>query len=444
MTIKALPLTFRSDLIQLIHKHLEAGKCGALIGVASSGKSRLVEFMGRPDARECYLGEAWPRTLFPWVDGNDLLEYSEWGLCEKILSAVLVELDRLPNGADMRRAVTPWYWKLTQLENRHLARRLVGFALAELKDIRRIVLLLDDFEHFIAHADDAVFRGLRALRDAFKHDHEYRLLYLLFSRHQPVVLRETISPDYESFLELFKNFTHPIGCYSREDALFMIERLSEAYPLNRRTMTLELAEQLYRVTGGHAGLMDAAFHSKTEAAWGQGDLARVLINAAGVWNECDSIWGGLDDDERSVLMAVVNGRDPGGAATRWLEATGLISRDTDSAPQVIELARLFLAALASQPPEIQPDEQRRALNVEGCVVELTEREFALAQALWKARGNWKPYAELYRAVYPGRPEADTLILDVREIGRRVVAKVRRACAGRSIIFNDPERGFRMV
>src|SRR5512139_1578442 len=173
MSIQPLPLSYRADLIHTIYKHLDAGKCGALYGVASSGKSRLVEFMGRPDVRQHYqeyFGGDWTKTLFPWVDGNDLLEYTEWGLCEKILSAIIADLEQLPErGGAARRTAQEWYWKLVLPENRHLARRMLMLALDDLPDYR-VVLLLDDLDEFITRAEDVVFRGLRSLRDRFKRD----------------------------------------------------------------------------------------------------------------------------------------------------------------------------------------------------------------------------------------------------------------------------------
>ena len=65
----------------------------------------------------------------------------------------------------------------------------------------------------------------------------------------------------------------------------MIQRLAEAYPLKRR-LTNDLVEQLIEVTGGHAGLIDAAFHSDTETNWVRTGLAHALINADSVWNKC--------------------------------------------------------------------------------------------------------------------------------------------------------------
>lgn len=445
MSIERLPFSFRSELLTEVYKHLNAGKCGALVGVASSGKSRLVEFMGRPDVRQKYLGDDWTKTLFPWVDGNDLLEHSEWGVYEKVLNAILTDLDQLPDhgGAD-REKVQEWYWKLVRSEDRHLVRRLAAFAIADLKHINRIVLLLDDFDDFLPKASDMVFSGLRGLRDQFKQDNQYRLLYILTVRRQPVLFRE-MTPAYESFLELFKNFTHPIGCYSREDALHMIRRLADAFPLAGRTMTPDLANKLYEVTGGHAGLIDAAFHSKTEAEWGRRDLAQVLFRAGGVWDECMSIWEGLDKDDRDALESAANGRDPGATATHWLENSGLVWRDQQGQPQVIEVLRLFLLEPSGRIPDIQIDVGRRLVTINGCAVELTERELALVQHLHRHRGEVCTYQELFQHIYPNRAFSLELQSEVRQLTQRVENKIMRTCDMRRIIVHEESQGgYRLI
>ena len=199
MSILPLPLRYRADLLDKIYKHLQAGKCGALYGIASSGKSRLVEFMGRPDVASAISARIRQRPLFPWVDGNDLLEHTEWGLYEKILNAIVADLADLPDrgGADRLKA-EEWYWQLIRTENRSLARRYAAFAIEDLAEYR-VVLLLDDVEEFLAQDDDLVFNGLRGLRDQFKRDNQYRMMYLWMSRHKPVNVRAD-SPHLKVFL----------------------------------------------------------------------------------------------------------------------------------------------------------------------------------------------------------------------------------------------------
>lgn len=445
MAIRRLPLSFRKELLAEIHKHLEAGQCGLLIGVASCGKSRLVEFMGRQDVRRHYLGDNSCGTLFPWVDGNDLLELSEWGLYEKILNAIVLELKQAGDAEneDLEK-LEAWYWKLTQPDLRPLARRIAVYALADLKRVNRIVLLLDDFEKFFARADESVFSGLRSLRDTFKRDNQYRVLYLVFSRKQLVLLRDSMTPEFESFVELFKNFAYPVGCYSKEDALFMIERLSDAFPFRDRMMTLELAERLYRATGGHAGLIDAAFHSKTEVHWGQADITRPLIQASGVWNECASIWDGLTEAQQSALLAIASGEAPENESVTWLENSGLLRRDTNGALETIDLMRLYLTDYIANLPDIHTDPGRRMV-IDGQAVELTEREFTLANALLDARGNWLGESELYQALHSHLPSPGigSAVAEIHEVMRHVITKLRRADQ-RTIIFSDPDRGYRML
>jgi hypothetical protein len=446
MSIERLPLSYRSELLHEVYKHLAAGKCGSLIGVASSGKSRLVEFLGRPDVRQHYLGDNWTKSLFPWVDGNDLLEHSEWGLYEKVLAAIRTDLDKLPeHGGEARVKADEWYWKLVRPENRHLARRFVAYAIADLKDIDRVVLLLDDFEDFLPKADDMVFSGLRSLRDNFKKDNAYQLLYILTSRKQPVKLRESDTLAFESFTELFKNFTYPIGCYSEEDALYMIQRLSEAFPLDQRLITPELAKRLCEVTGGHAGLIDAAFHSKTEARWNRPDIAEVLITAGSVWNECTSIWESLDDEDRGALFTITSGQDPGIVATHWLEKSGLVRRDHHQTPQIFELLRLFLADSVGHGPDIKVDSARRVLTIDSCVVEtLSEREFGLLRWLCEHRGKLCSYPELFQSIYPARPLLGNVQAEIQQLMQRAQGKLKKACGAKPFIIHHLDLGYRVI
>ena len=447
MSIHPLPLTYRADLLKKIYEHLQAGKCGALYGVASSGKSRLVEFMGRPDVRQHYqqyFGGDWTKTLFPWVDGNDLLEYTEWGLCEKILSAIIADLGQLPErGGAARATAQEWYWKLVLPENRQLARRLLMYALDDLPDYR-VVLLLDDLDEFIAHAADAVYRGLRSLRDRFKRDNQYRLLYLLFARRRLTTLRdEEDAPAFESFLELFKNFSHPIGCYNHDDALFMIRRLADAYQLPGRAFTNEVAEQLIEVTGGHAGLIDAAFHSDTETDWARFGLARSLIQAAGVWNECVSIYGSLPEDNRTTLIEVAGGRDPGMAATHLLEEAGVVRRGLARTPQTMELLRLFLAEQDQLGPRLQLQPDRRAIHVDHHAVELTEREFLIVQQLYQRRGQDCSYFELHEALTPDAPFGAAAREEMSNLLHRIDNKISSG-SQRRILMHTPGRSCRLL
>jgi hypothetical protein len=447
MSIQPLPLSYRADLIHTIYKYLDAGKCGALYGVASSGKSRLVEFMGRPDVRQhyqAYFGGDWTKTLFPWVDGNDLLEYTEWGLCEKILSAISADLEQLPErGGAARRTAQEWYWKLVLPENRHLARRMLMLALDDLPDFR-VVLLFDDLDELIARAEDVMFRGLRSLRDRFKRDNQYRLLYLLFARRPLAALREDEgSLAFESFLELFKNFSHPIGCYSHDDALNMIRRLGEAYPLPGRTLTNDLAEQLIEVTGGHAGLLDAAFHSGTEAGWKAAGMARALIQAPAVWNECVSIYESLSADNWIALVEAVRGSDPGAAATRVLEEAGLVRRAYRQGLQPNALLKLFIADQQQHGLDIRLNPERHTVSIDGCVTELTEREYAVVQQLHQRRGQACSYFELHQTLAPTLPYDIPAQEDLRKLLRRVENKLTKSCS-RRIIVHETGRSCRMI
>lgn len=443
MPIVPLPITYRTDLMRAIYLHLDAGKCGALYGIASSGKSRLVEFMGRPDVRRRYSGEDWPRTLLPWVDGNDLLEHTEWGLCEKILSAILADMAQLPErGGAARAKAAEWYWQLIRSENKALARRYLAFAIEDLVDYR-IVLLLDEMEEFMAGADDLVFAGLRGLRDRFKRDNQYRVLYLLTSRRKLVHVHPGDSLAFASFRELFKDFTQPLGCYRHDDAAEMLKRLSGVYSL-QRVLTSDLVEQLIEVTGGHAGLIDAAYHSGTEADWGRANLASALIGADSVFNECVSIDESLDEADMQAVEAISAGQDPGPVQTRTLEATGLVRRDARQAPQVIELLKLYVHRYTAERDltmTLRPD--RCTVIINGASVLLDAPEFAAVQRLHQAGGQLCSYQELFLCMYPGDTYRDRLLPAIQRLVEATDRKLQRG-SGRRFIKHELGRGYRLI
>ena len=291
------------------------------------------------------------------------------GLYEKILNAIVADLAHLPDrgGADRLKA-EEWYWQLIRTENRSLARRYAAFAIEDLAEYR-VVLLLDDVEEFLAQDDDLVFNGLRGLRDRFKRDNQYRMMYLWMSRHKPVNVRAD-SPAFEGFLELFKNFTHPIGCYDHDDALFMIQRLAEAYPLKRK-LTNDLVEQLIKITGGRAGLIDAAFHSDTD----QLGAHRVGARADQRRQRVEPICEHLRKLERRQLESI--GRRERRARSRHSGDAG-VGRSRSCAPamrrrawRIMQLLKLFARRYAveqNQADWLDPDQRTVTIGGVRCTI----------------------------------------------------------------------------
>src|SRR6185503_14661310 len=155
----------------------------------------------------------------------------------------------------------------------------------------------------------ALLRRLRALRDEFK----YKLVYITVTRRELHRLRPH-SPEFESFYEIIVVRSFAIGPYSDADARFMLDRLSARLPTPRPIDPAE-ARMLIQATGGHGGLIKAAFFAARagEDALDPG-LVDILVNESSVMDECRKIWESIEEEDHAGLIEAVNGRPITGEA----------------------------------------------------------------------------------------------------------------------------------
>jgi hypothetical protein len=86
------PITYRAELTTPLFHRIHAGESCAVVGAASMGKSRLLQFILRPDVATHHLAkltrtDATP-TLLLWIDCNRMAEFTAWGLHELILASL--------------------------------------------------------------------------------------------------------------------------------------------------------------------------------------------------------------------------------------------------------------------------------------------------------------------------------------------------------------------
>src|SRR5215216_3117796 len=82
------PLSYREEVAAPLFDLVRASESGAIVGPSSMGKSRLVQFITRPDVQRQALGAAAETTQLIVVDSNRLAEASEWGFFELLLAAL--------------------------------------------------------------------------------------------------------------------------------------------------------------------------------------------------------------------------------------------------------------------------------------------------------------------------------------------------------------------
>lgn len=301
-----------------------AGDSCALVGAASTGKSNFFRFLLRPDVQQKYLDGQADHFLFLYIDGNSLIEMSEFAVYELLLHRTLQYIETLGEREDLLVHVDDLYERAVTSENRTLAQRYVERCVKILcEDLGlRLAILFDEFDELLERLDRRFFLNLRALRDDFK----YKLCYIVATRKVPVRLREDIAEGTESFYELLTPHVRGLKPYSQADALEMIERMARRHDT---TVHEEEARRLYELTGGHPGLIVGVFEVGCQVGWppsvSQG-IARY-IEEPSVQEECYKLWRSLDADERQVLLEVCRGQAVRGShdhTVHYLQVRGLV------------------------------------------------------------------------------------------------------------------------
>ena len=322
-----LPLTFRSELIELIATSIAAGESCALVGVGSSGKSNIVRFLrDRADAREHYFGEAARRILWLMIDCNALEAFDEPSLFLALLDSLARTVAARSDLGVIATALDGLYKETVAPGGVSFAYRNLTRALETLRTAGdfQCAFVLDDCDQLIQAAPPVLLRRLRALRDEFK----YKLVYVTVTRREIVDLRQH-SPEFETFYEILVVRSFAVGPYVEADARFMLDRLTARLPHPQALDPLAV-RALINATGGHGGLLKAAFFvTRAGEDALDSDLIESLSTNPSLMDECSKIWDSLDKRDHEGLLAVVAGQPVSANARLPLLAKGLLHERTD-------------------------------------------------------------------------------------------------------------------
>ncbi len=383
-----LSVNFRSRLIAELAGKLRAGESCSLIGVGNSGKSNVVRHLARTDVRQLYFGDAAPQTIYALVDCNKLAERNEQSLSALILEALHKTLlaDGEPWSALAPQVDARWQVAVTT-NNPAVARHNVEQTLTAMFTVgaRQVIVVLDDCDELIARAQPTLLRNLRALRDDFK----LQLVYVTATRQELNKLHPA-TPEFESFFELFSSQVMPIPPYHESDAMMMLARLASRQENNVRVLSDTEMQALYRATGGHAGMLRAAYAATQRGEHAlDSDLIAQLGKRQIIKDECVKILDSLDSDEVADLYALARRQPPTHNAIMRLKRKGLVVADANAQPAIFTpLLRDYLVAkvgaqAAGQAPQIVLDPGRYVVRVDGREVSLSPTEFAIFNLLFE-------------------------------------------------------------
>lgn len=335
-TIQQDPVEQRQEILIPFFKYIKGGESFYVVGGASMGKTRLLDFLMRQDVREHYLGQATEQTWLVRVDMNRLAIRGEaWAFYELLLSSIVLELLNHNAGEDLRNDLMALNTKVIKKKDPLLALRsfeMVVNQLCQGETGIKLCFLLDEFDETYRTLAPDTFSQLRAVRDANK----YYVLYGVFLRDLPERLRP--DPDNENFYELISRNMLGIGPYSKKDTLWIIEKLEGRR--NQSPLTRDQREELYQASGGHIGLVQAFLTTMVEdrqavtrigtPGWMEW-FGRQLVSR----EECRKIWEGLHADERAGLAMFLRGefKQIPFATVKLLSVKGILL-DPDKAPHI--------------------------------------------------------------------------------------------------------------
>lgn len=392
-----LPLTFRAEVVKPIMHCVAAGDSCSIVGIGSVGKSNLLRFLQREGVRRAYLDNEWNACLFVHVDVNKMLKRSLWGLSELMLHQLMIELTN--QGADEAalETVDDLHRKATEPKTRYLALRYldraVGIACNRLG--LRLVFLFDEFDDLCRTMSPHGFAALRALRD----DYKYQLMYVVATRLELNRLPDEIA-EIEAFEELVSPNTIYLGPYSEADARFMLHRLEARHNIR---LNDEIANRLLAATGGHPGLLRAAYQAAIKYP---SDLSGALALSPQVQDECRRIWLSLVPDEQRVIASLASDTPVGEHQADVLEL--LRHKRMIGGPwtdQDLVFSPLFAEYIKQQRPlvgaYIHVDRKRRIVWVGSRAIRgLSRLEYKFIAYLEEKRGQVCSRDELAQHLYP--------------------------------------------
>ena len=327
---------FRNADTESVFRAIHAGISMEIIGVGSVGKSNFVRHLVRRDVQDQYLYgrfQEQSQCIFIGLDANSLLEPipsamnphlpSGWTGYELMASRLIRSIVSkgvlnhvAPGDPAHPEQIYAMYRRLWPEDNEKI--HIIAFRYLEdmvqrifdnVQHPIRLIFIFDEFEKFIRELPPRFFQTLRSLRDQYKD----RVIFLTTARQiMPLLVDRNLYDEYEPFIELFSR--HYLLPYRPSDTEQTFHRM--AVRRDAPMPPTDMREQIMAVTGGHAGLIRAAFtawapQNLLHPSMSDPDTIATLLGIAEVQDECKTIWRSLSQAECQVLFDMVRTRQNG-------------------------------------------------------------------------------------------------------------------------------------
>jgi len=437
------PITYRQELLTPLFQLIRARESCAIIGVASMGKSRLLQFMARQDVRRHYLASQVETTLLIGVDCNRIARFSTWGLHELILTALVEVCGEYAQLGKQRTRLSQLRQQAIIARNGLLAQRHVELALQMIckEQGLHICFLLDEFDEAYRSLPGQALVSLRALRDL----HKYQVSYVLFTRDHPLHLRP---PDEcEGFFELISRSILGLKPYRDEDMRRIIDQIRVRRSHELTQLNADMIQPLLVLCGGHPGLLVALLNALTVAGPIGVSWLEWAQDQADVGEECRKIWEGLRGEERQSLHHLAHNLDIKFQTREVLVLKGLV--DENRSPQTTFFSPIFAHYAAHQMPvagdTLQIDTQAGSVWVSGKQCQLlTGKEYDLLLFLYEHLGDICSVEQIVNHLYQGREAFNINDSTIAAIVKRVREKVEPNPKRPQYLLNIKGRGYKLI
>lgn len=300
MPLKEIPRyrpTYREDEIRLIARLALRGDSMGFVGIAGVGKSNVVNFLNEGRIGEVAGKEA-EVLLFPVVDGT-YWQRTPGSLWEMMLDALKRSTKHLPQPQQDK--ILPMDQEERTLDK---LRAMLEWFCRDLK--YKVVFVMDDFDEVFKTGPIEMLELLNGLRSEGNRE---ALSYVVFTKRLPHVLGRTHNLNIENgskFYDLFSKDIYALEPYKPEDAYQMLVHLNE-----KDGKPLQDAEirQVFRLAGGHAGLLRTVFRIWADEGTPNGDPTTYFVNKHDVREECRRILAHLHEDEQAVALKLARRED---------------------------------------------------------------------------------------------------------------------------------------
>jgi hypothetical protein len=430
MTINHIsqPDEFRHHVVKKLFDWARAGESVSVIGMSGVGKSNLFNHIRDPKTQARYLEGQEANTIIVRANFHyvpDFTDRSIYSLILEQLESLESEAARLGIESDTIEKISQYHEILLDagadaLKVQRYFKLAVRALLGDTR--RRLVLLCDQFDDVYQEAEPRLFANLRGLREAYK----YRLCYFIFTRD---LLTNMVEMDAarEEFYELMASNILGLKPYQKSDAFSLLRRVSQR---NQLALSDEMSEWLFALSGGHAGLLRAAYLGVAPTGlniYDDGETAvSQLLQLPGVETECEKIWRSLSVHERRVLVYHahrVKSEAPDHAVTRQLQIKGLLT--AANKPQIFApiFARYVADQEASWERPLYFDAASRQIWVLGQPApKLTQLEYRLFHLLYQRRGEVVVKDELIKVGWPqakGGVSDEALIAAIARLRKKI-------------------------